>query len=176
MKQTRKCRVCQKVKPLEAKYFNNRYEITSTPPFRWDCKVCYNTNKRTNPKYFLSKMLQHARNRSELYNRDFNITVDDISIPEKCPVLGIKLEHGWEDDESCPTLERIDNNEGYVKGNVMVVSALANRIKNSATYQQILTVGWFYKKLYRQKLRSVLKTRINNLKNTKEKKNDSTLR
>ena len=69
-----------------------------------------------------------------------------------------------------------DNNKGYVKENVMVVSALANRIKNSATYQQILTVGWFYKKLYRQKLRSVLKTRINNLKNTKEKKNDSALR
>ena len=144
---TRKCRVCQKVKPLEAKYFNNRYEITSTPPFRWDCKVCYNNNKRTNPRYFISKMLQHARNRAELYNRDFEITVDDIYIPKTCPVLGMKLVHGWEDDENSPTLERIDNNKGYLKENIMVVSALSNRIKNSATPKQILTVGWFYKKL-----------------------------
>ena len=92
-------------------------------------------------------MLQHARNRAELYNRDFDITVDDIYIPKTCPVLGMKLVHGWEDDENSPTLERIDNNKGYLKENIMVVSALSNRIKNSATPKQILTVGWFYKKL-----------------------------
>ena len=167
--EVRKCRVCQKVKPLTSKYFNNRHEIQSAPPFRWDCKVCYNAFKRTHPGYTERKMLQHARNRSRLYGREFSLTIEDIKIPETCPVLNMKLVSGWDDDENSPTLERIDNNKGYVKSNVMVVSALANRIKNSATYQQILTVGWFYKKLYQQQMRLTIKTRFKNL-TTKGKK------
>jgi hypothetical protein len=35
--------------------------------------------------------------------------------------------------------------------NVIVVSALANAIKNSATPRQILQVGNFYDKLYKEK-------------------------
>jgi len=167
--EVRKCRVCQKVKPLTSKYFNNRHEIQSAPPFRWDCKVCYNAYKRNHKGYFERKMLQHARKRSKLSGREFNISIEDINIPEHCPVLGIKLEHGWDNNESSPTLERIDNNQGYLQDNVMVVSALANRIKNSATYQQILTVGWFYKKLYQQQVRLTIKTRFKNL-TTKGKK------
>ena len=80
--QTRKCKVCQKVKPLTSKYFNNRLELKTVPPFRWDCKVCYNAYKKTQPKYHIRKMLQHARNRARLNGREFNISVDDITIPE----------------------------------------------------------------------------------------------
>tara|TARA_R100000458_G_C8270757_1_gene245506 strand:- start:1263 stop:1811 length:549 start_codon:yes stop_codon:yes gene_type:complete len=151
IEETRKCRVCQKVKPLTAKYFNKRLENKTAPPFRWDCKICYNAYKRTHPGYFERKMLQHARNRARINSREFDITIDDISIPSHCPVLGIKLVHGWDDDESCPTLERIDNNVGYVSNNVMVVSALANRVKSSATWQQIIQVGNFYKDLDKNK-------------------------
>jgi hypothetical protein len=149
--ETRKCRVCQKVKPLTSEYFNNRPELKSSPPFRWDCSVCYNAYKRIQPDYFKRKMLQHARNRARLNEREFNITIDDINIPEFCPVLKIKLEHGWDDNRSCPTLERIDNSKGYIKGNILVVSALANRIKNDGTWQEIMQVAKFYKQLEENK-------------------------
>jgi hypothetical protein len=47
-------------------------------------------------------------------------------------------------------MDRIDNSRGYVKGNVIIVSQLANRIKTSATPDQIITVGQFYKNLVAQ--------------------------
>jgi len=171
--QTRKCKVCQRVKPLTSKYFNNRLELKKAPPFRWDCKVCYNAYKRTQPKYFQRKMLQHARNRARLYSREFNITIDDINIPEFCPVLGIKLEHGWGDSRSCPTLERIDNGQGYIKENILVVSAWANRIKNDAEYQDILKVGNFYKKLHQQKIKNIVKEKLTKVTTKKGSKNNA---
>ena len=96
-------------------------------------------------------MLQHARNRARLNEREFNITIDDIKIPEFCPVVKIKLEDGWDDNRSCPTLERIDNSKGYIKGNILVVSALTNRIKNDGTWQEIMQVAKFYKQLEENK-------------------------
>jgi hypothetical protein len=36
---------------------------------------------------------------------------------------------------------------GYVKGNVIIVSNRANIIKNNATPEEILAVGFFYKNL-----------------------------
>ena len=47
--------------------------------------------------------------------------------------------------------EIIDNNIGYIPSNVIVVSVLANSIKSSATPEQILKVGEFYNKLYKQR-------------------------
>ena len=48
-------------------------------------------------------------------------------------------------------LRSITRHKGYVKGNVILVSMLANCIKNQATPDQILTVGNYYKKLYQEK-------------------------
>ena len=65
--------------------------------------------------------------------------------------MGIELKMGREDWGNSPTIDRIDNTKGYVKGNVILVSMLANCIKNQATPDQILTVGNYYKKLYKEK-------------------------
>ena len=70
----------------------------------------------------------------------FNLEYTDFELPEYCPILGIKLEYGAGNNGNAPqhaTLDRIDNSKGYVKGNVMVVSRLANAMKNSASFQQI---------------------------------------
>ena len=70
----------------------------------------------------------------------FDLNYNDFELPEFCPILGIKLEYGSGSDGNAPqhaTLDRIDNSKGYVPGNVMVVSRLANAMKNSATFQQI---------------------------------------
>ena len=50
------------------------------------------------------------------------------------------------------SIDRIDNNRGYVYDNIVIVSMLANRIKNSATPDQIISVGEFYKRLLESKI------------------------
>jgi hypothetical protein len=89
-------------------------------------------------------LLKSAKNRAKQRGLEFNIELEDIVIPDFCPLLEIKLVkrvagHGPKD--SSPSLDRIDSSKGYIKGNVWVISALANRIKTNATPEQIITVA-----------------------------------
>lgn len=70
----------------------------------------------------------------------FDLKYTDFELPEFCPILGIKLEYGAGNDGNAPchaTLDRIDNSEGYIPGNVMVISRLANAMKNEANFEQL---------------------------------------
>lgn len=92
-------------------------------------------------------MLSAAKHRAKLQGLPFNLTVEDISIPCDCPVLGLPLLSGPLVRDCSPTLDRIIPQLGYTKGNVIVISMLANRIKSNATPDQIIQVGKFYKRL-----------------------------
>lgn len=86
---------------------------------------------RNNPERYL---LQKAKERSKIKNLDFNIEISDIIIPEYCPILEVKLVKGTSKDyQYSPSIDRIDSYKGYVKGNIRVISALANTMKNSAS-------------------------------------------
>lgn len=70
---------------------------------------------------------------------------EDISIPEFCPVLGLRLQHGsGKATDASPSLDRIDNTKGYVQGNVMVVSNRANLLKRDATPDELQRLAAFY--------------------------------
>jgi hypothetical protein len=101
----------------------------------------YSTEKRRIQyrKNIVSEIFNHAKQRAKVKNISFTITVEDVIIPDKCPVFGINLDHS--DRLHAPTLDRIINELGYVKGNVQVISAKANRLKNNGTieeFQQII--------------------------------------
>lgn len=86
-----------------------------------------------------------ARARAKNKGMEFNIDVDYVRslVTSNCPVFGVPLE--W----SCcrgikskplpnsPSLDRIDNNKGYVKGNVWIISYKANALKNNATHEEL---------------------------------------
>lgn len=94
-----------------------------------------------------------ARARARKTGRAFSITEADLSAawPKdgRCPALGIVLaplgasrgttRQGPRADSA--TLDRIDNNKGYVPGNVIFISWRANRIKETATAKDLLAVG-----------------------------------
>ena len=83
-------------------------------------------------------MWNRAKTRARNHNLDFNIEVSDIIIPKICPILEVPIEIGTKDDyEYSPSLDRIDNSKGYVKGNVWVISKKANSMKNSATQEEL---------------------------------------
>ncbi len=78
-------------------------------------------------------MVNAAKKRAKKENLPFNLDRMDIAIPEFCPVLGIKIkmcEGKRGAGDSSPTIDRINNNLGYVKGNIQVISWRANRLKN----------------------------------------------
>jgi len=83
-----------------------------------------------------------ARKRAIKNNLPFNIEVADIIVPEFCPALGIKLQHGVGTHHAAsPTLDRVVPSLGYVKGNIAVISLKANVIKNNATQAEIQKVA-----------------------------------
>jgi hypothetical protein len=93
------------------------------------------------------RMLKDAKYRAAKRNIPFNLTIDDIDVPLRCPVLGFVLRR--RNPERAPSLDRIIPDLGYVRGNVIVVSALANRIKSDAAINQIRLVADFYETLLR---------------------------
>ena len=115
------------------------FEITSKMTL---CKECNCKRvKSLSPEW---RMHNRCKQRAKRSGLAFNIDVEDITIPTVCPVLGIALkqtEHaygkGHGPRKNSPSLDRIDNNKGYVKGNIQVISHLANKMKSEASIEQL---------------------------------------
>lgn len=90
-------------------------------------------------------LLKWAKDRARRKGLEFDLTVDDISIPNLCPVLKVPL--CTNSSRPCgfsPSLDRIDPTKGYIRGNVIVVSYRANRLKSDASLLELLAVASFY--------------------------------
>jgi hypothetical protein len=74
------------------------------------------------------------------YGFNFNLTIDDIIIPECCPLLGVKLliDPKDKDEPHYYSADRIDSSKGLVKGNIQIMSVKANKMKNKATEIELL--------------------------------------
>jgi len=87
------------------------------------------------------EILNRARQRAKKNGLDFNLELSDIIIPEFCPVLGIKLERlNTKLEDSSPSIDRLDNSKGYIKENIMIISARANRIKADANLKELKSI------------------------------------
>ena len=81
-----------------------------------------------------------CRHRAKKNGLDFNLDDDDFVIPDLCPILGLPLRRTWGgsgNEDLTPSIDRVDNALGYVKGNTMVISKKANRIKSDMTLQEL---------------------------------------
>jgi len=85
-----------------------------------------------------------ARFRAKKRGLQFTMTMDDVRIPEMCPVLGIPLFVGQgKRGPNSPSIDRIDPTKGYITGNVMVISWRANDLKADATVDEIRALAKF---------------------------------
>ena len=92
-------------------------------------------SRKINPERY---MLRQVKARAKRLGVSFNLTVEDILIPEVCPILGIPLFLG--EGKLCsnsPSLDRVDNSIGYLSGNVRVISFKANRYKSDLTIEEV---------------------------------------
>lgn len=87
------------------------------------------------PERYLYK---EARLRTKDKGIEFDLTYEDIAIPEVCPILGIELfiSEGKSRANS-PSLDRVDSSKGYTKDNVSVISMKANACKSDLSLQDI---------------------------------------
>ncbi len=93
---------------------------------------------KKSPEYII---WYRAKDNAKRSKREFNISVEDITIPEYCPYLNIKLSTQTE-DRGLPnyfSIDRIDSSKGYIKENIQVISFFANTIKNNATIEELIT-------------------------------------
>jgi hypothetical protein len=95
--------------------------------------------------FFKAKLERVAANAKQR-QKDFNLKLKDLQLPDKCPVLGITLDYGWPvtNIEAVPSIDRVNNNLGYVPGNVIVISNRANKLKSDATKEEILKAAQFW--------------------------------
>lgn len=99
------------------------------------CKTRIRKNRSENYEYC---MINGARSRAKLDNLEFNLKREDIMIPQFCPLLDIELcTTNTKICDNSPSLDRIDNSKGYTPDNIRVISNLANKMKSSATYEQM---------------------------------------
>ena len=94
-----------------------------------------------NPEHIL---LRRTKNRAKKLGRDFNLTLEDVRIPERCPIFKTKFVYG--DRRLCASIDRIDNNKGYVKGNIQIISMRANRMKGDNTIKDFELLLKYMKK------------------------------
>lgn len=138
------CKECSKIKAQKAykkgkdkyltknkeRYSKNKEEILKS------CSEYYKKLKSTNPELLI---LRAAKHRAKVKNLPINITIEDIKIPEFCPILKIKLEVSSEKaSHNSPSLDKIIPELGYVKGNIQVISNLANTMKRDANFEQLI--------------------------------------
>jgi len=144
----KKCKDCQKY--CDSYYKKNR-KASIERATRSQNKDREKTNAykrdliRKNP---VNYMFCQVKSRSKKLGIEFNLDKEDIQIPEYCPILGIKLEIGKENCWSnSPTLDRINPNKGYVKGNIHVISHKANTIKSDASLSELKKVVLYLEKI-----------------------------
>lgn len=128
-------------------------KATSPDGLSYDCKECrtkYNaergheTYKRYKDKDRIKFMFLSTQRRARQKQIDFNLVLEDIVIPETCPVLGIPLLFGDKISDNTPTIDRIVNTEGYTKENSVVISWRANTLKKDASISEIQQISKFY--------------------------------
>jgi len=111
-------------------------------------RLCHDRYKRWKQKNPRQAILSSCRSSAKKKGIEFTLTLEDIQIPEECPVLGIPIiaDNKPRTDNS-PSVDRIDNSKGYVSENIVVVSWRANTLKKDASLEELQKIADFYRKV-----------------------------
>jgi len=139
------CPSCGETKSA-SEFAVTKYNISGLYPY---CKECNRDRHRANRQKNMEKvMLSVVKGRAKRDGIPFDLELDDIIIPEHCPVLGIKIERtNSAFKDSSPSVDKIVPSKGYVKGNIVIVSNRANLIKRDATIDELVKIAKFYTNL-----------------------------
>jgi hypothetical protein len=139
------CCSCKEYKPVTDFYALSsakagRKDITGTCR-NSQCKQCSRTSHVKTDQH--KKMLYAARHHAKEKGVPCTLTVEDIVIPTRCPVLGLELKPqvglgrpNCRELSNSPSIDRVEGHLGYVPGNIEVISTRANHIKSNGTLEE----------------------------------------
>lgn len=86
-------------------------------------------------RYLIQNAVKHAKKQG----LELSIKPEDVVIPAICPVFGIPLFKGTDGKRTInsPSLDRIDNSQGYVPENIWVISWKANGLKKNSSLEEL---------------------------------------
>lgn len=98
------------------------------------------------------RLYNTAKQRAAKQGVQFDLKETDIVIPEICPFLGVKLTNIFGEGrvQTNASLDRKDSSKGYTKDNIQVISDLANRMKQEATKEQLISFANNIKNYYKE--------------------------
>lgn len=140
------CVRCRELLPITSFYSMKRGRQTIVGDFRGSvCKSCALQQYRDlDPR---AKLYYNAKKRAGDIGVPFDLTLDDIVIPEHCPALGLEIRDytgcgkpDFHKHHDAATLDRVDNSKGYVANNIQVICKRANLLKKDATISEIAGV------------------------------------
>lgn len=137
------------INPETAKIYRARTYLRNKDKILEKTKEWAENNKDKVSKYkkkwsdnnYLLRKLRQAEKRAKDKGLNFNLTMEDLVLTEKCPILGIPLLQVKDDNynlRNAPSLDKIIPHLGYVKGNVQIISNKANTMKNDASIDELL--------------------------------------
>jgi hypothetical protein len=159
---TYSCSACGSSTHEASPYNVVKAEMASCGCMRTEANVTHGLSRRgTKSREF--QLFNAAKARAKKEKIPFNIEIEDVVVPEICPILGIKIDLDNIEMQSnkSPSLDKIIPNVGYVKGNIQVLSLMANRLKNDGRpgeWEQILK--WM--EIAYQELPSELREQLSN--------------
>lgn len=98
----------------------------------------YKDSYRKDPRLRAKAILTGCKHRATKRGLEFDLSLEDVfPFPEVCPVLGIPLNlFNSKTSPDSPSIDRIDNTKGYVRGNIRVISLRANTLKSNGTTEE----------------------------------------
>ena len=136
----------QRIKQIAQKNNIDAFQIRQTIKTKehTDRMVAKNGSKWNDPEFTKSLIFQSMKEKfrnkkGNKYGWEWTIEFGDLEFPSHCPVLGLELDYFTEGKgrlENSVSFDRVDPTKGYIKGNVIVMSWRANRIKNDGTAQE----------------------------------------
>lgn len=140
------CKLCRKISD-RLKYLENKDRILTERKEYWE-KVknlpkVKERRKRNFVAYYENNqeqfILGRCRQRARRSGLPFDLELSDIVVPETCPILKIPIMKAkGKPNNNSPSVDRIDPLGGYTKGNIQIISNLANMMKSSADSETLL--------------------------------------
>ena len=135
--ETKKCLDCQLEKPLDEMVKSKAYKSGILCYCKSCMKIKSKKFRNDNP---LQQMLSGTKSSAKKRGLVFELTIEDIVIPETCKYLGIELEFNVGKGllPQTPSIDRIDTNKGYTKDNIQIISHKANALKSDLGIETLI--------------------------------------